>query len=69
MLAAANEIRSEFLKNQIGKTVNVLFENDNEGYTENYTPVKVYTDVECGSMLKVKITESDNDYCYGEITE
>jgi len=67
MLAAANEIRVEFLKKQIGKTVNVLIENNNEGYTENYTPVKSLTDIECGKMVKIKITDSDENRCYGII--
>ena len=69
MLAAANEIRVKFLKNQIGKTVNVLIENDNEGYTENYTPVKSLSEIECGRMVKIKITDSDHDRCYGELIE
>ncbi len=69
MLAAANEIRIKFLKEQIGKTVNVLIENDNEGYTENYTPVKSLTDIDCGKMVKIRITDSDEERCYGVITE
>ncbi len=44
-LGLADELREDFLKSQIGKTVNVLAETFNmetgliSGYTENYTPV------------------------------
>ena len=37
LTTATNETRKEFLKNQIGKTVNVLFETDKEDYSEGYT--------------------------------
>ncbi|MBE6747652.1 MAG: tRNA (N(6)-L-threonylcarbamoyladenosine(37)-C(2))-methylthiotransferase MtaB [Ruminococcaceae bacterium] len=66
-----NATRKEYLKNQIGKTVNVLFETDkeefSEGYTENYTPVRVYdTKARAGQILKIKITDAADDYCIGE---
>lgn len=65
-----NETRKEFLKNQIGKTVNVLFETDktdySEGYTENYTPVRVYdSDNRAGKILKITITDATDEYCIG----
>lgn len=45
----AKDLRLEFLKSQIGKNVSILFERKNsdgffEGYTQNYTPVKMYSD-------------------------
>lgn len=65
-----NETRKSFLKNQIGKTVNVLFETEktdySEGYTENYTPVRVYDSLNrAGQILKVTITDATDDFCIG----
>lgn len=65
------KIREDFLKQQIGKTVEVLFEAEKdgfcEGYTENYTPVKVFGNNICkGEFLKVKITDSEKDACIGK---
>ena len=71
MIEKTEEIRREFLKSQIGKTVEVLFETRHsdgyiEGYTGNYTPVKVKGELPCGEILKVKITDVDGDFCVGE---
>ncbi len=69
---AAEEIRQKFLKNQIGKTLEVLIETTNkdglfEGYTKNYTPVLVNcTEDMCSEIIKVKITDVKGDYCIGE---
>lgn len=65
-----NESRKEYLKKQIGKTVNVLFETDkqdySEGYTENYTPVRVYDTIHrVGQILKITITDSTDEFCIG----
>ena len=67
---ATNETRRKFLKEQIGKTVNVLFETDkpnySEGYTENYTPVRVYDcESRAGQILKITITDATDEYCIG----
>lgn len=67
----AEEIRNEYLKNQIGKTVEVLFElhkdGYSEGYTENYTPVRVYTEEDFKGMIKpVKIIDCSEDHCIGK---
>ncbi len=66
------KIREEYLKNQIGKTVDVLFEVSKDGYTEgytkNYTPVRVFTHGNYqGEIKKVVIKNAVNDYCEGEI--
>ena len=71
MIEKTEEIRREFLRSQIGKTVDVLFETRHsdgyiEGYTGNYTPVKVKGELPCGEILKVKITAVDGDFCVGE---
>ncbi len=64
------ELRSEFMKKQIGKTVEVLFETHRDGYTEgytkNYTPVRIYNDNDYrGKIKKITITNANNDYCIG----
>ena len=71
LIAITEEIRQKFLKEQIGKTVEVLFETEKdgfcEGYTPNYTPVKVYSDNNCkGKYINVEITDTENDVCIGK---
>lgn len=66
-----DKIREDFLKKQISKTVEVLFETEKdgycEGYTENYTPIKVFDNKACkGEFLKVEITDSEKDVCIGK---
>lgn len=72
MAAAANEIREDFLKSQIGKTVEVIAETKADdgsctGYTANYTPVKIISGAECGKVYSIKITAAEDDSCIGEI--
>lgn len=62
----------DFLKAQCGKTEKVLFETESdgywEGYTGNYTRVKVKSagDLE-GKILTVVLTAANEDYCIGEL--
>ncbi len=71
MIAAAQEIRNKFLTSQIGLTVEVLVEGNidigiAQGYTPNYTPVKVKSaDIPAGTVCRVKITDVEDDYCVG----
>ncbi len=72
MAEAANAIRAEFLKAQIGKTAQVLAETKEPdgsctGYTANYTPVKIASGAQCGEFYTVKITAVGDDCCIGEI--
>ncbi len=67
-----DSIRKEYLVNQVGKTVSVLFEvykdGYNEGYTENYTPVKVYGKCDLqGKILNVNLESVEDDFCIGQI--
>ncbi len=69
--AVTDKIREEFLKKQIGKTVEVLFETEKEGfcegYTRNYTPVRVNSAKLCkGEFLTIQIIDAENDYCIGK---
>ena len=70
LIEVTEKIRADYLKAQISKTVEVLFETQRdgycEGYTKNYTPVRVYTEENLhGKVLNVTITEAMDDYCKG----
>lgn len=73
MIELTDKLRSDFLKSQVGRVEEVLVERlrNNEfyeGYTMNYTPVHIYSDKELsGNIVDVKITESFDDYCIGEL--
>ena len=67
-----DELRSDFLKNSIGKTANVLFETPKNGlqhgYTENYIPVTVTSARRLtGEILPVRLTGLSADGCLGEL--
>lgn len=72
MSEAAACTEKEFLESEIGNVFPVLFETGTNGYAEGYTPnysrVKVKCDEDlCGKIINVKITAAENDYCIGEI--
>ena len=75
MAVVANKSHGDFLKSQIGLTVPVLFEREKSdgiphGYTENYTPVKIFTKKLDKSLRNqlfyVRIIRLEFDYCVGE---
>ncbi len=65
--------RKDFLETQVGLNEDVLFERLRhgylEGYTKNYTPVRVYCNDNslCGEIKTVKITKAFDDYCEAEL--
>lgn len=71
MIKAGQELRECFLAEQVGGTYPVLFEtpcdgNVYEGYTPNYTPVRVASDESlCGKILNVRLTCAQSDWCDG----
>ena len=75
MIESTEKIRKEFLDKQIGKTVNVLFENEiknnvYQGYTKNYVPVRIESNTDIiGKELNVTINLVDikNDCCIASI--
>lgn len=73
MISKTNKIRQNYLNSLLGKTVNVLFENEIEknvyqGYTKNYTPVRIKSNRDIiGCELDVVITESCDDYCEAKL--
>lgn len=72
MIEVTNITRSAFLESQVGLTEEVLYEQPTkdgfwEGYTKNYTPVKVKSDRELnGEILPTKLIRVDGDFCIGE---
>ena len=72
MSEATVKTESEFLNSLVGKVFPVLFETAQngfaEGYTANYSRVKVKSDdPHTGEILNVKIISAENEYCVGEI--
>lgn len=72
MIEETEKIRLAFLKSQIGKEVEVLLETRHddgftEGYTKNYTPVKIKGTHPCGKLITAKITAVDGDFCIAEV--
>ena len=72
MAEVTKQTETEFLNSQIGNTYPVLFEAQEnglaEGYTPNYTRVIVNTKkVLTGQILDVLIKYVNDDYCVGEI--
>ncbi|MDR1806099.1 MAG: tRNA (N(6)-L-threonylcarbamoyladenosine(37)-C(2))-methylthiotransferase MtaB [Clostridium sp.] len=70
LIEAAGQIRSEFLRKQIGKTVSILPEEESgglvRGYTASYTPVRAAMPMP-GEIktVDVKITGVGEDFCLG----
>lgn len=71
MIKAGQELRARFLSAQVGGIYPVLFEtpcdgNVYEGYTPNYTTVRVSSPESlCGKILNVHITSACEDWCEG----
>lgn len=71
MLAVTAAAQNAFHMAQVGKTETVLFEQSHkngifEGYTENYTPVRVESKENLqGRLRSVKITNAHPEYCQG----
>ena len=65
--------RKDFLETQVNLNETVLFERLRhgylEGYTKNYTPIRVYSENSslCGEIKTVKITKAFDDYCEAEL--
>ena len=70
MTRACDEIRNSYLQNQIGKTLEVLIEEYHngfaQGYTSNYTPVKIACE-DIHGIIKTEIISVEEDCCIGII--
>lgn len=66
-------LHAEFLASQVGTEQEILIEKRKSpdyvnGYTMNYTPVRIYgVDISRHSIVKIKITGTEENYCIGEI--
>ena len=73
MLDLTDNLKNEFLRNQIGSIQSILFEKINEngliqGYSENYTLVCIDSEENIiGKILNVKITDSKDGFCIGKL--
>lgn len=73
MIELTARTRLAFLRAQEGRVCSVLFEQPAEdgtleGYTENYTPVRVPApETLCGQTADVRITFAEDDFCRGEL--
>jgi len=68
----ATETRKNFLKEQVGKTVTVLFETEKDGKLHGYTPNYVEVVAEgpkelCNKTAKVCIYTAEEEFVYGKI--
>ena len=71
---AAKECEAAFVKTQVGKRAEVLFETAKdgfaEGYTENYTRVRLKTDENLsGKLLTVDLVRAEEDWCEAAAAE
>lgn len=67
-----NRLHGEFLQSQVGTVQEILVEKRKSpdyvnGYTRNYTPVRIYgSDAKRHSMIIVEITGAKDGYCTGK---
>ena len=73
MTEATEQSRRAFLHSQVGRVEDVLLERLRhgclEGYTKNYTPVRIPSQDEslCATVQRVRLTAADEDWCEGEL--
>lgn len=66
ILKLSDELEEKYYKKYLGKVVDVLIENEDEGLTDNYIKIKLPTKSINGEVKKVKIKEVDKKDVYGE---
>ncbi|MBE6764400.1 MAG: tRNA (N(6)-L-threonylcarbamoyladenosine(37)-C(2))-methylthiotransferase MtaB [Ruminococcaceae bacterium] len=71
LLEAAQECENSFFMSQIGSRAEVLVERPCEdgfveGFSKNYTPIRIKGDYERGSIISVTITGTNGEYCTAE---
>lgn len=65
LIALGERLEAAFIDRQIGKTVDVLAEDDGTGYTGNY--IRVRCEAACGETVHVKLTGRDGTVALGII--
>ena len=72
LIKLGEDLMEEFYSKYIGSTMEVLFEENNDGYYEgystNYTRVKAYSDTDLvGQLVNVDILNFEKDHLVGRI--
>lgn len=62
----AQEMKSQYLKENIGKVLPVLVESDNKGHSDTYIIVKVSNETQKNEIVNVKIDGIEGDCLYGK---
>ena len=63
LIALGERLEQAFIDRQIGKTTEVIMEDDGTGYTGNY--IRVRCDGACGETVRVKITGREGTIALG----
>ena len=69
MLRLSDMLESKYYQSYIGKTLEVLVENDNSGFTSNYIKIKLDKPCEENTFVNVKITEVNGIEVYGQVID
>ena len=69
MLRMSDMLESKYYQSYIGKTLEVLVENDNSGFTSNYIKVRLDKPCEENTLVNVKITEVNGIEVYGQVID
>ena len=69
MLRMSDMLESKYYESYIGKTLEVLVENDNSGFTSNYIKVRLDKPCEENTFVNVKITEVNGIEVYGQVID
>ncbi len=67
MLRLSDMLENKYYNEYLGKTVSVLVEKNNTGFTSNYIKVHIDKDVSEGTLCDVKITKVDGINVFGEL--
>ena len=67
MLRLSDMLENKYYNEYLGKTVSVLVEKNNTGFTSNYIKVHIDSDVPEGLVCDVKITKVDGINVFGEL--
>ena len=68
LIALSEELENKYAQKFLGKTLEVLIEKNNEGFTSNYLKVKSQTPLENNTLVFLKITNIIKGECLGELT-
>ena len=71
LIELGNKLEAQYAKEMIGTIEDVLFETEEDGLCEGYTPryVRVRADGQCGRVQKVLITSTEGALAVGRVVE